>query len=892
MSYPILAPNSSWYKSTQSRSVFTLINIVDSYSPTGNETETWNADVDDSGSIKCYVTGTTLTIAGNGSGKIMANEDGNYMFANEDYNSGNDFRNATAINGLELIDVSNCTNLEMCFNSCRKVKALNVGNWNVSNVKSMPSMFCYCFELTTLDVSNWDISSCDTVYQMFCYCQKLTSLDLSNWCMRDNILYCRHMFMACSALKTIGDTSNWNLSNAIYPHGMFVSCSSLLTLNTSNWGFDSAVTLNGMFEKCSVLSGLDLSNWNVSNVEDMSFMFWGCPKVGSIDVSKWDTSKVTNIDHFAAHSNLKRIGMEKWNTSSLVNANAAFHQCGEEELDLSAWDVSNVQFFSQMFENSTKLKRIHGLDKWDTSNGLAFDEMFGRCSKLEELDLSSWDTRKARNGDKASTNGHTGHVFNNMFQSCNKLKKVKVGENFSINGDNTNTNASYKFILPTPSSDYIEGADGYWYVFNGDKYAPNEVKDRTVETYYASYDMITDLDAIVKNGSLLDAANAIRHLTGSSERYKPSEFKDALDIELNLVPEEAFLITGNCLYKFSYKQWDWFLNKYGDKITTSDIIDANRMFYESDIEDILFDINFADGGCGLSNIFGNCRKLKSVPSMDFKQTTAKECQSMFYNSYNVTEIGKLSNLFPMYMHEMFYSVGRLRYLPEFENLNLSYIQTNTSAKCNRLFTGCKSLREIPENLLKQIYVSHSNTTYTHLREMFYTCIALDEIIGVNPQTGDLTGNAFQNTFSSCSRAKDIIFANKEDDTLYTVNWKAQTIDLSSYVGYSSTIVDVVNYNSGITRDKQVKDDATYQSLKNDPDWFTTDINYSRYNHDSAVNTINSLPDTSAYLTANGGTNTIKFKGESGALTDGGAINTLTEEEIAVATAKGWTVTFA
>ena len=69
----------------------------------------------------------------------------------------------------------------------------------------------------------------------------------------------------------------------------------------------------------------------------------------------------------------------------------------------------------------------------------------------------------------------------------------------------------------------------------------------------------------------------------------------------------------------------------------------------------------------------------------------------------------------------------------------------------------------------------------------------------------------------------------------------------------------------------------------------TDINYSRYNHNSAVRTINSLPDTSAYLATAGGTNTIKFEGQSGASTDGGAINTLTEEEIAVATAKGWSV---
>lgn len=91
-------------------------------------------------------------------------------------------------------------------------------------------------------------------------------------------------------------------------------------------------------------------------------------------------------------------------------------------------------------------------------------------------------------------------------------------------------------------------------------------------------------------------------------------------------------------------------------------------------------------------------------------------------------------------------------------------------------------------------------------------------------------------------------------------------------------------------DKEVIDDTTYAALKNDPDWFTCNVAYSRYNHDSAVATINSLPDTSAYLAANGGTNTIKFKGAAGEKTDGGAINTLTAEEIAVAAAKGWTVT--
>jgi hypothetical protein len=156
-----------------------------------------------------------------------------------------------------------------------------------------------------------------------------------------------------------------------------------------------------------------------------------------------------------------------------------------------------------------------------------------------------------------------------------------------------------------------------------------------------------------------------------------------------------------------------------------------------------------------------------------------------------------------------------------------------------------------------------------------------------PYNTSWTSNAFSNFGAFCYRLKNITFALQENGTPYVMNWKKQTIDLTLSVGYSNVKENILRSNTGITADKEVKDDATYQALKDDNDWFTCDINYSRYNHDSAVATINSLPDTSTA----GGTNTIKFKGQAGALTDGGAINTLTEEEIAVATAKGWTVSF-
>jgi hypothetical protein len=151
---------------------------------------------------------------------------------------------------------------------------------------------------------------------------------------------------------------------------------------------------------------------------------------------------------------------------------------------------------------------------------------------------------------------------------------------------------------------------------------------------------------------------------------------------------------------------------------------------------------------------------------------------------------------------------------------------------------------------------------------------------------------FSNFCTSTYRLKELTFDTNDGQPIVT-KWKAQTIDLTGSVGTApntSSANYILNYNSGITAAKCVADDVSYQALKNDPDWYAVDYAYSRYNHDSAVNTINSLPDTSAYLASAGGTNTIKFKKVSGSRTDGGAIENLTAEEIAVAAAKGWTVT--
>ena len=241
----------------------------------------------------------------------------------------------------------------------------------------------------------------------------------------------------------------------------------------------------------------------------------------------------------------------------------------------------------------------------------------------------------------------------------------------------------------------------------------------------------------------------------------------------------------------------------------------------------------------------------------------------------------------------------IREIPESYNiLDFSNVKTENYGM-RSIINSMYSLRSISPEFMAKMYSLNDRYIY---ESNFDTLPSIDELVNVPISGGDkeYTSSVLNSYFiRNCSRLKNLTFA-KNNGEPFVVKWKDEYLNFANkYIGYAqkknnnyeTTEAMILNYNSGITEDKKVKDAATYEALKNNPDWFTQMPVYSRYNHDSAVETINSLPDTSAYLEANGGTNTIQFNSVSGKLTDGGAINTLTEEEIAVAVARGWTVSY-
>ena len=358
----------------------------------------------------------------------------------------------------------------------------------------------------------------------------------------------------------------------------------------------------------------------------------------------------------------------------------------------------------------------------------------------------------------------------------------------------------------------------------------------------------------------------------SAYSYTPEDMATEIENMLIGPSDEELVITGNCTYRFASDGWNWFLEKYGNKITTKDITNADNMFLSmKGMTSVPFDLNFKTQSSGVS-----------VASL--------------FDSSDLIKLPKLNNLKPITLNNMFYGCWYLESIPDnyFNDVDFSYMKSLTSAYSGsiaKMFYGCRRLRKLPS----LDFVLQTNPVISNSNGFFYQnfqeCYCLDEILDlpISHLTVAWTSNTFTSAFSGCSRIKNLTFGESEPK-----KWKSQIIDLTKALGYGESYfeVRVEGNTTGITVDKKVTDDATYQALKDDPNWYTLDVAYSRYNHDSAVATINSLPDTSAYLASAGGTNTIKFKGAAGSATDGGAINTLTEEEIAVAAAKGWTITLS
>lgn len=373
---------------------------------------------------------------------------------------------------------------------------------------------------------------------------------------------------------------------------------------------------------------------------------------------------------------------------------------------------------------------------------------------------------------------------------------------------------------------------------------------------------------------------AIRNKTGKTALMTLDEMPTEIaGISGGNEPTDADLTFGWDLSKWNYQgTWDNIISKYGNRITTHDVTSFSDSFLNSGLTNIPFAINQKSDSQNVnySSAFWGCQQLTTCPT--------------------------INNFKPQMCDGMFGICGKLESIPLVVDWSEANSYTDIGyAGAAQLFMNCSRLRTIDPSWFDCDFVCYSSSSIYY--NGFCGCKSLDELVGVPVFTkSEWTDNAFESFVSGysidsvCNRLKKLTFKTN-DGTAIVAKWAKQHIKMQRVGTFYS---EMEATDLGFTGETKVTDDTTYQALKNNPDWWTDVIQYSRYNHNSVVETINSLPDTSAFvnqqIAASGESfadvsNLLDFSGFStmGSSTDGGAISNLTESEIAVATSKGWTI---
>lgn len=126
---------------------------------------------------------------------------------------------------------------------------------------------------------------------------------------------------------------------------------------------------------------------DVSKITDMEDLFFGLGLYPhNIDISKWDVSNVENMNSMFYAREKFNSDLSKWNVNKVKDMRAMFYGCENFNSDLSKWDVKKVKDMGHMFEECKSFNS--DLSKWDVENILYMDYMFHGCKSLKKI--PSW----------------------------------------------------------------------------------------------------------------------------------------------------------------------------------------------------------------------------------------------------------------------------------------------------------------------------------------------------------------------------------------------------------------------------------------------------------------------------------------------------------------------
>ncbi len=117
---------------------------------------------------------------------------------------------------------------------------------------------------------------------------------------------------------------------------------------------------------------------------------------------------------FAGLVKVKTIDLSGFDVSEVNSLCETFTNCIElQKIEFADWNVQHVEHMGRMLKGCINLTEID-LSRWNTSSLQTMPELFRRCARLVNLDLSGWDTSHVTN-------------MSSLFMGCLLLKDPHIG---------------------------------------------------------------------------------------------------------------------------------------------------------------------------------------------------------------------------------------------------------------------------------------------------------------------------------------------------------------------------------------------------------------------------------------------------------------------------------
>ena len=633
------------------------------------------------------------------------------------------------------VDTSKVVNFSYMFNNCSSLTELDLSGFDTENVTAMNYMFAGCKALKRIDASSFNTSKVTNFAYMF-NTAELEYLDISSFDSKTSATNMQSMFSnsAVSQLREVklgqdfsftGKNITQTNSKAILPGTKWQrkSTGDVFAPDTlrNSYAPDMADTYNRVGITAVLYSSGMLAFYN--RLQDYDSEYGEVLKEYVVD-----DKEITNYTNVPWHSDRNKIIKVKvMEPVSATSISYWFYQLQNlTSADLTLLDTTNLSSVAYAFCQCNSLSSVN-LTGFNTSNVTNFNYMFYFCKKLKSLDVSSFDTR-------------TANSMYYMFTGSG-LASVKLGRNFSFNGNNIQSQTQWAVLPPGLWQASLSGsfitAEDLRDTYNA-QMADTYVRHSLYAILYENGDFVvqsTD-EPEPEEGQIVE----VYEISHDGDRL----WSDKLDLITNVRVRDHVAVASIS---------SWFSGCVN--LTTADLSNLD-----------------ADALSSIEAVFAGCTNLQSVHFGDLDMRNVKYMQSAFSNCENL------------------------------ETLDVDGWDVRKTIKMYSLFNGCKKIQSLDLSgwdsaVADSFYYMFMNCTSLETLDIGN--------LDTTRATGTSTGSQIYGMFSGCSSLQRITLgpefsfvgdgsASSQSAVLPAGNWMAESTGIiyssaQLRTEYNSTMAD-------------------------------------------------------------------------------------------------------